>query len=191
MTRNIWVGSDLHYNHANILNFIDYNGNRTREFDNVNQMNECLIERHNSVVKPGDIYYCLGDVVFGDKEKFKKDWPKFNGSKRLICGNHDDIPFLSAGGFFKKVLMWRMFPEYEIMFSHVPLHISSLYRGKDKTAPMFNVHGHIHRNNSPIGPYRNVCVEVSNYTPVNIEDLAVESRKFREEWRTNNESFNS
>ena len=41
---------------------------------------------------------------------------------------------------------------------------------------------------SPEGPYRCVCVEQTNYTPVNIEDLAVEARKFREEWRLKNET---
>lgn len=174
-----------------MLNFVDYNGKKVRDFTDVNEMDYHILECWNSVVKPGDIVYHLGDVMIGSKETFKSFWPKLNGSKRLICGNHDDIPFLSAGGFFKKVLMWRMFPEYEIMFSHVPLHISSLYRGKDTSAPMFNVHGHIHTMASPEGPYKCVCVEQTNYTPVNIEDLAVESRKFREEWRTNNESFNS
>jgi calcineurin-like phosphoesterase family protein len=183
MSRDIWITSDSHYNHANIIKFIDYKGNRTREFDDVDQMNECILERWNSVVKPGDIVYHLGDVFFGDKEKFKKDWPKFNGSKRLIVGNHDDIPFLSSGGFFKKVLMWRMFPEYNLMLSHVPLHISSLYRGADMSAPLYNVHGHIHTMDSPEGPYKCVCVEQTNYTPVNIEDLGVEARKFQEDWR--------
>jgi hypothetical protein len=33
--------------------------------------------------------------------------------------------------------------------------------------------GHIHQNPSPEGPYRNVCVEQINYTPVNIEELRV------------------
>lgn len=186
MSRNIWVTSDTHYNHEKILEFYDYNGNRTRSFDNVDQMNECLLDNWNSVVKPGDIVYHLGDVFFGDREKFKKDWPKFNGSKRLIVGNHDDILFLSSGGFFKKVLMWRMFTEHNILLSHVPLHVSSLYRGKDTSLPMFNVHGHIHTMASPEGPYHCVCVEQTNYTPVNIEDLSSKAKKFGDEWRNKN-----
>ena len=36
---------------------------------------------------------------------------------------------------------------------------------------LLNVHGHIHSNPSPEGPYKCVCVEQINYTPVNIEDL--------------------
>ena len=186
--RNIWVSSDLHLNHANILTFVDYQGQKVREFDDVNQMNEHLLERHNSVVKPGDLYYCLGDVFFGDKDEFKRLWPKFHGKKRLICGNHDDIPFLSSGGFFSKVQLWRMFSEFELVMSHVPLHESSMYRGKDKTAPMLHVHGHIHRLSPPTRMHYNVSVEaLDDYTPVHIEDLAVIARQRREEWREQHE----
>lgn len=172
MSRKIWVTSDTHYNHARIIEFIDYNGNRTRTFDTVQQMNECLLDHWNDRVKPGDIVYHLGDVMFGDKEYFQTMWPKFNGSKRLIVGNHDDIKYLSSGSFFKKVMMWRMFPEHNILLSHVPLHPSSLFRGKNSDAPMLNIHGHIHTMDSPEGPYRNVCVEKTNYYPIELEELA-------------------
>jgi calcineurin-like phosphoesterase family protein len=193
MSKNIWVTSDTHYNHANILSFFDYQGKRTREFDDVDQMNEFLIEKWNSVVKPGDIVYHLGDVMFGDKDKFKKDWPKFNGSKRLLVGNHDDIQFLSNGGFFKKTLYWRMFTEHNLIFHHVPLHPMSLFRGKDLEAPLFNVHGHTHTMGSPkLGPYTSVCVEMRDYTPVNIEDLAVEAKNYREnKWPIDKALFES
>jgi calcineurin-like phosphoesterase family protein len=189
MSRDIWISSDLHLQHANILKFIDYEGNKVREFDHVNQMDEHLLDRHNSVVKPGDIWYNLGDVFFGDKESFKKLWPKFHGKKRLICGNHDDIPFLSSGGFFSKVQLWRQFPEYELIMTHVPIHESSMYRGKDNTAPMLNVHGHIHRLSSPTRMHYNVSVEaLDDYTPIHIEDLAVIARERRNEWREQNVS---
>lgn len=169
MSKNIWVTSDSHLFHANILNFIDYNGNQTRPgFANVDEMNEKILDHWNQVVKPGDKVYTLGDVVIGDHENFKKLWPKFNGSKNLIVGNHDDIKFLSAGGFFKKVTMWRMMPEFGLLLTHVPVHQSSLYRG-DKE--LKNCHGHIHSMDSPPGPYVNVCVEKTDYFPVNIEEL--------------------
>lgn len=181
--RDTWVISDTHLFHTNILKFTDSNTGklvRGDRFDNVDQMNECMLENWNSVVKQGDIVYHLGDVVMGDHDQFKKLWPKFNGSKRLIVGNHDDIKFLSTGGFFQKVLMWRMWPEFGLMFSHVPLHESSLLRltvrdGKypEDCETLLNVHGHIHQNPSPEGPYRNVSVEAIDYTPINIEELRV------------------
>jgi calcineurin-like phosphoesterase family protein len=170
-----------HFNHANILNFTDSNtGLKVRpQFDTVDQMNEYMMDMWNETVAPGDTIYHLGDVVYGDdsQEWMKKNWNKLNGSKRLIVGNHDDIKFLSPGGFFKKVYMWRMFPEHRLLLSHVPLHSSSLERGAPgQGINMLNVHGHIHQNSSPEGPYYNVSVENIAYTPVNIEDLAEKAR---------------
>jgi calcineurin-like phosphoesterase family protein len=174
MTKNIWVVSDTHFNHANILRFTDSNtGELIRPgFADVTEMNEVMIQNWNGVVRPGDKVYHLGDVFFGDRDYFKRMWPRLMGSKRLIVGNHDDVPFLSSGGFFQKVQMWRIFAEFNILMSHVPLHESGLYRGKNRDTPMLNVHGHIHQHKSPKGPYHCVCVEQTNYTPVHIEDLA-------------------
>lgn len=179
MTKNIWVVSDTHFNHTNILRFTDSNtGELVRpEFKGVTEMNETMIQNWNSVVRPGDKVYHLGDVFFGDKDWFKRTWPRLMGSKRLIVGNHDDVPFLSSGGFFQKVQMWRQFTEFNILMSHVPLHESGLYRSRGLDRPMLNVHGHIHQNLSPPGPYHCVCVEHTNYTPVHIEDLAEIARK--------------
>jgi len=180
--RDIWVISDTHFRHANILKFGDrVTGGLVRgdRFASVDEMDEHMITQWNSVVKAGDIVYHLGDVVMGDKEWFKKNWPRLNGSKRLIVGNHDDIPFLSSGGFFQKVSMWRMFPEHGLMFTHVPIHDSGLLRLKERNGVwpddcdlLLNVHGHIHQNASPEGPYKNVSVEAINYTPVHIDELA-------------------
>jgi calcineurin-like phosphoesterase family protein len=193
MTKDIWVVSDTHFHHSNILNFIDYRGNRTREFDNVDIMDEYILDKWNSVVKTGDIVYHLGDVFIGSKDKFKSFWPKLNGSKRLLCGNHDDIAWMSNGSFFKKTLFWRMFSEHGMIFHHVPLHPMSLFRGKDLEAPMFQVHGHTHTLGSPkMGPYTSVCVEMRNYTPVNIEDLALEAKNYREnQWPIDKQLFES
>jgi calcineurin-like phosphoesterase family protein len=113
-----------------------------------------------------------------------ENWNHLNGSKRLIVGNHDDIKFLSSGGWFKKVQMWRQFTEFNLLLSHVPLHETSLSRGRpDTPSRMLNVHGHIHQNPSPPGLYYNVSVEAVDYTPQHIEDLAAIAKE-RLEWST-------
>ena len=175
MARDIWVVSDTHFFHSNILKFTDSkSGDLIRPgFDDVNHMNEYMIEKWNSRVQQGDIVYHLGDVFMGDKDAFKNMWPRLNGSKRLIVGNHDDIKFLASGGFFAKVQMWRVFKEFGLIFTHVPIHDSGLYRGAGEGNQMLNVHGHIHQNPSPRGPYRNVSVEAIDYTPINIENLRI------------------
>jgi len=165
VTNNIWVTSDTHFNHHNIVHKFE----PPRPFKDVHHMNETIIENWNAVVKPGDKVYHLGDVFFGDKEEFKKLWPRLNGKKRLIVGNHDDVKFLANGSFFEKVMMWRWFDN--LLLSHVPVHPSSIKEARGGVKNSLNVHGHTHFRGSPEGPYKSVCVELTNYTPVNIEEL--------------------
>lgn len=164
--------SDTHFFHANILKFKDNNGALTRPgFSCVEDMNEVIRERWNEVVRRGDRVYHLGDVFMGQRDEFQKFWPKLAGQKSLIVGNHDDIPYLSKGGFFRKVQMWRKFTEYGLMLSHVALHESGLdWRGNT----LLNVHGHIHHNDSPPGPYLNICVEKTDYRPVELDEIIEE-----------------
>lgn len=169
---NIWITSDSHFNHANILKFKDKDDNPVRSFSSVEEMNEILIERWNSVVKSGDKVYHLGDVFFGPKDWIENNWNRLNGNKRLIVGNHDDIPYICGQRMFQKVDMWRMFTEHHLLLTHVPVSIQTLnerkYHGKTE---LINVHGHIHQNDPYSEHYINVSVERTNYTPVNIEEL--------------------
>tara|TARA_R110000796_G_scaffold28646_1_gene78144 strand:+ start:238 stop:738 length:501 start_codon:yes stop_codon:yes gene_type:complete len=164
---DIFVTSDTHFNHVNMLNFKGADGKPVRYFDNVNEMNETIIDNWNRVVRPQDKIYHLGDVFFGSKEEFKVLWSRLNGKKRLIVGNHDDIKFLSGGNFFQKVYMWRLFKEFGLILTHVPINQDNFRSGTK------NVHGHVHTKPSPVGPYQCVCTEVTNYTPVNIESLSI------------------
>jgi len=163
--RNIWIISDTHFNHSNILKFVDDKGENVRNFDSLQEMNETMIQNWNAVVRPGDIVYHLGDVFFGDQDWFKKTWPRLMGSKRLIVGNHDDVKFLACGGFFQKVMLWRLFKEHNMLLTHVPVHESNIRKVE------FNVHGHIHQQESPTKRHVNVCVEKTLYTPIHIEDV--------------------
>ena len=176
MTKNIWVISDTHFNHANILKFEDRVGKAVRgQFSSVEEMNEHMIQRWNEVVKPGDKVYHLGDVVFGnDKEAWlAKNMPRLMGSKRLIFGNHDEPSHFVGKGQFQKTSLWRIFREFNILLTHVPVHETTVMEGRGGSIrPMLNVHGHIHQNESPSKFHHCVCVEHTDYQPVNIEDLA-------------------
>jgi len=172
---SIWVTSDTHFYHENIIRYCK------RPFATVKEMNEVITERWNSVVQPGDKVYHLGDVAMGEgaREQLGSLLTKLHGSKRLIVGNHDDIPWLAKGGWFKKISMWRVFTEWNLLLTHVPVHESSIHE-RIVVAGGVNVHGHIHSNDSPAGPYFNACVEKTNYTPINIEDILVNCKKLRD-----------
>jgi len=163
--RDIWLISDTHFFHNNIIKYCD------RPFHDIYEMNEYMVEKWNSVVKPGDKVYHLGDVYMGaTEEQFKSFWPRLNGRKRLIVGNHDDIKFLSKGNFFEKIMMWRVFRDHNLLLTHVPIHESSIHERMVINGGK-NVHGHTHDGGSPKGPYKSVCVELINYTPIHIEEV--------------------
>lgn len=176
--RNIWFVSDQHYGHQNILKFKTPEGNPLREFDSVEHMNETMIENHNRVVKDSDIVYNCGDVFFGEGWKAL---PRLKGRKRLILGNHDTAKNQYILNNFQKILMWRMFPEFGIVVTHVPIHTGSF-----EMRAMVNVHGHTHRNwvmkVDETGKevvdknYFNVCVENHNYTPIHLDELQARIR---------------
>ena len=168
---DIFVISDTHFGHANIITYCN------RPFPNVKKMNEAMVERWNAVIKPEDKVYHLGDVYFpGDVTHWSQFFSKLHGHKRLILGNHDNAKDQVLQHTFEKIDAWRMFPELGLLLTHVPVHESALARGPKgnvtKRSKLVNVHGHIHNNLSPAGPYINACVEWTNYKPVHIEDLA-------------------
>lgn len=164
--RNYWVTSDTHFFHNNIL------GWGRDQFSSIQEMNETIIQNWNSVVKPGDNIYHLGDVFMGpsDHEQRWKLWGRLNGRKSLIIGNHDDVSYFVRCGYFRKVELWKPWKDMKVLLSHVPIHQDSLQE-RLKAVGGINVHGHTHLNGSPQGPYRSVCVELTNYTPVNLEDI--------------------
>lgn len=158
---NIFIVSDTHFHHANMLKFTDQYGNRVRTFDDVNHMNEHMVERWNSVVRPQDKVYHLGDVALGKDNLDILD--RLNGHKRLVRGNHDIYNTGLYLKYFDEVYGSRVLDH--MIFTHIPIHPESLSRFTG------NVHGHIHER-PEFGPrYFNASVERIDYTPISIEDI--------------------
>jgi calcineurin-like phosphoesterase family protein len=177
----IFLISDTHFCHANMLTFTNADGSLVRPgFANVQEMDEHLVECWNRVVKPPDHVYHLGDVTMlrgsdGNCAPAARLLDRLNGHKRIILGNHDHNSAQWYSRWFKKVKGQNMLDGY--LMTHYPVHPGSLGRAKA------NVHGHIHRQHVMAPPdaptshkrderYINVSVEVLNYTPVALEALA-------------------
>ena len=75
--------SDWHYGHKNVLGFDN------RPFTSIEQMNEELIRRWNSVVSAGDLVYILGDMFWCTPKIAAPIMEQLNGQKVLVKGNHD------------------------------------------------------------------------------------------------------
>jgi calcineurin-like phosphoesterase family protein len=81
---SIFFTADHHFGHAKII----HAGHRPHA--SVNDMNADLVERWNSVVRPNDLVYHLGDVAFGALDDSLSNINRLNGRKILIPGNHDE-----------------------------------------------------------------------------------------------------
>jgi calcineurin-like phosphoesterase family protein len=158
-----YVLSDTHFGHASMLTFLNPQGRHVRTFDSVEAMDDHIIRCWNSVVRPHDHVYHLGDVAM--KKAGLAQVQHLHGHKRLVPGNHDIFPvtdYLAAG--FEKVYGMRVLDGW--VLTHLPVHPSQLgarFKG--------NVHGHLHDKPSPEGPYLNVSVEAVHYLPVPLEAL--------------------
>lgn len=159
----IFIISDTHFGHENILKFRDGKTNELiRNFHDIHHMNEHIVDRWNKTVNEDDVVYHLGDVYFN---KGHEVLPRLKGRKRLILGNHDNAKDQNLHRYFQKILMWRMFPEFNCLLTHVPVHESTMFKVH------YNLHGHIHQNASPSDRHINCSVEVQDYMPRLITDL--------------------
>ncbi len=158
-----FVTSDTHFGHTNIIKYC------SRPFSTDEEMDAEMVRRWNSVVKHNDKVYHLGDVYMsrkGNTHYMDHILGSLNGTKVLILGNHDAGKDQLLLKHFKRIYMWRFLKEYGLLLSHVPVHESSLSH-KLK----LNVHGHTHEKGSPKGPYASACVELHDYTPIDIQSF--------------------
>lgn len=94
---NIWFTSDTHYNHQNIVRGVSKwkdvrsgGYDQFRDFDTLEEHNETLVKNINSLVKPQDTLYHLGDVAFGGHHNIKVFLDQLECKNvHLIYGNHD------------------------------------------------------------------------------------------------------
>lgn len=81
--QTLWMTSDTHFGHTNIIKYCN------RPYRDPEEMNQDLLAKWNSVVKPEDHVIHLGDVAMGQLDKSLSLVKHLNGHKILILGNHD------------------------------------------------------------------------------------------------------
>lgn len=129
--------ADWHYGHKNIL-FYD-----NRPFKDVEEMNEALISRWNATVSKEDTVYVLGDMFWCDERKAAEILQALNGTKILVCGNHDT---------YKKEVFRRQFAVIQdymeiqdsgknIVLCHYPITCF-----KNHFKGWYHLYGHVHNS---------------------------------------------
>jgi calcineurin-like phosphoesterase family protein len=144
-------------------------------------MHEVMIERWNSVVRPNDTVWHLGDFCFGRKNLVIAE--RLYGKKKLVMGNHDNYDSNEYLKYFDKlygVTFWK-----NCILSHVPVHINQL-----GSRAFLNVHGHLHskkvmEGSNIINPfedrnYMNVSCEQNNLTPFHADEILLRLKEIQE-----------
>jgi len=187
----IWFVSDYHFFHQNIFEYEPVRKQFQEKYI------EEMIKRYNSVVKPKDTVFFVGDIFVGFNqykrkcesmlsEKFlaKRILDNMNGNKILIYGNHDhktdkwykDIGFQSTNAYFilnvnRKKIGICHYPLCEVYLDTN----TSLREFKKKLGNIdLLIHGHTHSANPCQEceiPHFNVSVENINFTPISLEEI--------------------
>ncbi len=146
---------------------MDYHDkNKIRPFETLQEMHECIFDRWNETVKPGDKIYVLGDVAFGQKGKEAMAiMAKLPGNKRLVMGNHDAYQHHVYGMVFRE--LYGLKNVDGLWCSHAPIHPQSI-AGRNAIG---NCHGHLHNNVVGEPLYFNVSCERINYTPIHRDEV--------------------
>lgn len=163
---NHWFTSDLHIGHANIIEYSN------RPFEDVDEMNEAIVTNWNSVVRPGDLVYVLGDFALCDVDKATKTAKRLLGQKFLVFGNHDkrlrkDKDFMDQWIWGKDYAEIKV-ADQKIILCHFPfLTWNGSHHGS------WSLHGHSHGSLPPDTHARRVDVGVDcwNYFPVHFDEL--------------------
>lgn len=128
-----------------------------RGFKDVYEMNDYIIQKQNSRVKPNDEVFILGDISLGTVKQTNDIFKKLNGKLFLISGNHD-IMYLRSPDFNRRRFKWiKPYAEIiddgrKVCLCHFPIlcynkQYRKNHRGEYDT---WMVHGHVHNTDDQI-----------------------------------------
>jgi calcineurin-like phosphoesterase family protein len=180
----IWLTSDLHLGHANIIKYTD------RPFANSFEMDRVLIERWNDRVLPNDEVYILGDFTLLRGDMARHYLAQLAG-KIYVLGNpwhHDkrwlgetDYGIMSQSGLVVEILPPMIVLEFSGYGEH-PLAVTLCHYPLEKWDRShhgaLHAHGHIHGKKFVTAPNRfDVGVDANDFRPIALIDDIIASRE--------------
>lgn len=181
----IWLSSDLHLGHQREFIY------RPRGFQSVEEMNDQIIRRWNTLIQPEDDVYILGDVMLGNNESGMAAIAELNGRLHLIRGNHDTDTRI---GLFKDCRQfveicdakYLKYGKYHFYLTHYPCLTGNLKK-ESLTQGTINICGHSHSTES-IHIIENsimyhVELDAHSCFPVSIEQVIEDMKNKVEEYK--------
>lgn len=175
-----FVTSDQHFNHENIIKYCN------RPFSSVEEMNEEMIKRWNTVVSQDDTVFVLGDFFMGRLTEIKDILAQLNGHIMLVNGNHDKddrvVKMTSYGDVVNLGPLYIIeYKNVNVVMCHYPIDFDLRNMVSKTSKKMVFLYGHIH-NLAPKGLDRgcfyHVGVDTNDFTPVNLDNIINEVLKY-------------
>ena len=172
----IFVTSDLHFGHKNVMTFSPERANACGSTD-IKVHDEYLVKILNETGSSCEhsVLICLGDVALSTKAAARNMSKVTTFEKKiLILGNHDNASesfYREACGFD---MVLPMLVRYGLLFSHYPVHPHELAVNGNTSGwgrYIGNVHGHIHNNKIEDPRYMCVCVEHTQLRPIRLDKI--------------------
>lgn len=179
----IWVTSDTHLNHKNIIAYCP----ASRPFSSVEEMNEALITNWNSCVAPEDTIIHCGDFFMGPLDAIEPILNRLNGHIILIQGNHDTpqrIELFKAHGIEVHDIYYLPYKGRFFIFCHFPIDSVEFRRmvNEDNSETIL-CYGHVH-DHAPKGLVDgtyHVGVDTNDLRPVPLGRIWQASRDWEEQ----------
>lgn len=166
---DLFFTSDEHHGHANIIKFCN------RPFSNISECTEAIIDRHNSVVKPGSRVYHLGDIFWRTVSlKWALDiFHALNGQHYFIYGNHDEV--MEKNILLREKFVWcKDLAQIEYKDQKIVLCHYAMRTWRNSHRGAWQLYGHTHgqmpENNSLSF---DVGVDAWDFTPVSFEQVKI------------------
>lgn len=163
-----WYTADLHFGHDNIIRFCD------RPFRDAGHMDRVLIDNLWSCVGPSDDLWILGDFAWGERRR-DQEWlcgvfDKLPGArKHLVIGNHDKDATLALP--WSTVTPLAEVKDGEDGLTHTLCHYPMVTWNRARRGAL-QLFGHVHENWRGTRNAVNVGVDVWDFKPVRIEEVA-------------------
>lgn len=170
---NTFFTSDTHFGHRNIIKYCErpFIDSSLPEDDKgrymVWEMDEFLIDRWNSVVKPEDTVYHLGDFAYtGDFRHALECRMALNGTIHFVVGNHDEHALFMHEGLYPAAIWaptrfasWDKMPEITVEGQTIVLCHYSLREWHHALRGVWHLYGHTHASLAPFGKSCDVGVD--------------------------------
>jgi len=145
--------ADQHYGHENIIKYC------ARPFSNVDEMDNTIIQRHNSLVKDDDTVVHVGDFAFA-KKRPQQLIDTLNGKHVFIKGSHDKWLCGSVPIWETELVGHTIIVCHYAMRSWPRSHYGA-----------WHVFGHSHGRLGGLGLSHDVGVDANDFYPVSFEKL--------------------